>query len=81
MVKEKFFGTLPCYLSFDFLEERPRVQPEQEMSQSCSFGARSMRLKVNTKSVCLQSRCAVKWVLHTDRELKAAWTLQNKQVI
>ena len=34
----------------------------------------------NTKSVCLQSRCTVKWVLNTDHEFKAvSWTLQNKK--
>ena len=59
---------------FDFLEERPGVQPERERSQSCSFGVRKFRmlLKVNTKSLCLQSRFAVKWVLNTDRGFKAA---------
>ena len=29
-------------------------------------------LKVNTKSVCLQSRFAVKWLLNTDRVFKSA---------
>ena len=39
-----------------------------------------MLLKVNTKSVCLQSWFAVKWVLNTDRKFKAASsTLQNKK--
>ena len=39
-----------------------------------------MLLKVNTKSLCLQSRFAVKWALNTDRGFKAAsWTLQNKK--
>ena len=28
------------YFAFDFLEERPGVQPERERSQSCSFGPR-----------------------------------------
>ena len=37
-------------------------------------------LKVNAKSLCLQGRFAVKWVLNTDRGFKAtSWTLQNKK--
>ena len=76
MVKQKF-----CYFFFDFREERPGVQPELERSQSCNFWGQKvltrklrMLLKVNT-TLCLQSRCAVKWVLNTDRGFQAAsWT-------
>ena len=88
MLKEK----LSClsYFSFDFLGERPGVKPDRERSQSCSFlepessdkEIKDRLLKVNAKSVCLQSRRAVRWVLNTDREFKAvSWTLQNKKVM
>ena len=61
------------FFSFDFLNEKPSLQPERERSQSCVvLGPESS--DTETKDVfegkyttlCFQSRCAFKWVLDTN---------------
>ena len=71
MEKEKFLRQFVLLFSFDFLEERPGVQPERQWSQlSCSFGTRKF----------WRRQCAVKWVLNTARGFKAAsWASRNKK--
>ena len=67
MVKEKLLRKFFCLFSFDFLDEKPSVQPERERSQSSVvLGPESS--DTETKDVfegkyttlCLQSRCTFK---------------------
>ena len=49
MVKEKLLRKFFCLFSFDFLDEKPSVQPERERSQSCNFRARPESSETETK--------------------------------
>ena len=72
MVKEKllrqFVSTVCLCFSFDFLEKRPAVQPERKGVKAVVLGPESSDTEIKDafegkyKSVCLQSRYAVKWV-------------------